>query len=76
MSIKRRFLIAISIVIAVFTVIVGIVTSVSIKSDIDHQIQTQIDQTSKRLLDIFTVTDSLMSERVILGVCRQFPFPQ
>lgn len=64
MSIKRRFLIAISIVIAVFTVIVGIVTSVSIKSDIDHQIQTQIDQTSKRLLDIFTVTDSLMSERV------------
>ncbi len=64
MSIKRKFLIAISVVIALFTVIICVITFSAIKSDIDEQISSQVDETTNRLLNIFTVTDTIMSERV------------
>ena len=64
MSIKRKFLISISAVIALFTIVICIVTVSAIKTDIDERITSQVDATTNRLLNIFTVTDSIMSERV------------
>ena len=64
MSIQRKFLIAISIVIAFFTLVVGIITFSALTSDIEEQVEDQVSQASSRLLNIFDVTDTLMSERV------------
>ena len=65
MSIQRKFLIAITVVIAAFAVVIAIITSISASSEAEDKISQQKDQLSARLTNILTVTDSLMHERVV-----------
>ncbi|TPV56120.1 methyl-accepting chemotaxis protein [Aestuariibacter sp. GS-14] len=64
MSIQRKFLAAISTVIAVFALVIAGITVITTTSSVDEQVSTQKQQTADRLLNILTVTDSLMHERV------------
>ena len=65
MSIQRKFLIAITVVIAAFAVVIAIITSISASSEAEDKISQQKEQLSARLTNILTVTDSLMHERVV-----------
>ncbi|GGF74593.1 methyl-accepting chemotaxis protein [Alteromonas lipolytica] len=65
MSIQRKFLIAITVVIAAFSVVIAIITSISASSEAEDKINEQKQQLSARLTNILTVTDSLMHERVV-----------
>ena len=64
MSIQRKFLAAISIVIAVFALVIAGVTVFTTASSVDEQVEKQKQQVADRLLNILTVTDSLIQERV------------
>ncbi|MCP3864980.1 MAG: methyl-accepting chemotaxis protein [Aestuariibacter sp.] len=64
MSIRRKFLAAISIVIAVFALVIAGVTVFTTASSVDEQVAKQKQQVADRLLNILTVTDSLIQERV------------
>ncbi|MBL53118.1 MAG: methyl-accepting chemotaxis protein [Alteromonadaceae bacterium] len=64
MSIRRKFLAAISIVIAVFALVIAGVTVFTTASSVDEQVEKQKQQVADRLLNILTVTDSLIQERV------------
>ena len=65
MSIQRKFLIAITVVIAAFAVVIAFITSISASSEAEDKISQQKEQLSARLTNILTVTDSLMHERVV-----------
>lgn len=65
MSIQRKFLVAITVVIAAFSVVIAIITSVSASSEAEDKINQQKEQLSARLTNILTVTDALMHERVV-----------
>ena len=64
MSIQRKFLAAISIVIAVFALVIAGITVFTTASSVDEQVAKQKQQVADRLLNILTVTDSLIQERV------------
>ena len=64
MSIQRKFLLAISTVIALLALIIAIVTVFTTSSSISSQIQDQKKETGDRLINILQVTDTLMLERV------------
>lgn len=64
MSIQRKFLAAISAVIAAFAIVIAIITVFTTASSVDDQVEKQKQQVADRLLNILTVTDSLMHERV------------
>jgi methyl-accepting chemotaxis protein len=64
MSIQRKFLLAISTVIALLALIIAIVTVFTTSSSISSQIQDQKEETGDRLINILQVTDTLMLERV------------
>lgn len=64
MSIQRKFLAAISIVIAVFALVIAGITVFTTASSVDEQVEKQKQQVADRLLNILTVTDSLIQERV------------
>ncbi|NVK55685.1 MAG: Cache 3/Cache 2 fusion domain-containing protein [Alteromonadaceae bacterium] len=65
MSIQRKFFMAIAVVIFVFSMAVAIITALSASTTITEQIAKQKQQTADRLINILTVTDSLMHERVV-----------
>lgn len=65
MSIQRKFLIAITIVIAAFSILIAIITVGSTSSSIEEEITRQKQKTADRLTNILTITDSLMHERVV-----------
>ena len=64
MSIQRKFLLAITTVIALLALIIAIVTVFTTSSTISSQIQDQKKETGDRLINILQVTDTLMLERV------------
>ena len=64
MSIQRKFLVSISAVIVCFAVIISIITVFTTSSNISSQIQVQKKDTADRLINILTVTDAIMLERV------------
>ena len=64
MSIQRKFLFSIAAVIGLFAVIVSIVTVLTTSASISNQVQDQKDSTADRLVNILTVTDAIMLERV------------
>ncbi|GFD74102.1 Cache 3/Cache 2 fusion domain-containing protein [Alteromonas marina] len=64
MSIQRKFLFSIAAVIGLFAIIVAIVTVLTTSASISNQVQEQKDTTADRLVNILTVTDAIMLERV------------
>ena len=64
MSIQRKFLVFISAVIVCFAVVISIITVFTTSSNISNQIQVQKKDTADRLINILTVTDAIMLERV------------
>ncbi|MDY6977270.1 MAG: Cache 3/Cache 2 fusion domain-containing protein [Pseudomonadota bacterium] len=64
MSIQRKFLFSISAVIALFALIVAIITVVTTSSSISELVKDQKRSTADRLVNILTVTDAIMLERV------------
>lgn len=64
MSIQRKFLIYTSAVIGVLALIIAVITVFKTSSDVSSQINEQKKNTADRLVNILTVTDSIMLERV------------
>ena len=64
MSIQRKFLFSIAAVIGLFAIIVAIVTVLTTSASISNQVQEQKNTTADRLVNILTVTDAIMLERV------------
>ncbi|WP_334048761.1 methyl-accepting chemotaxis protein [Alteromonas gracilis] len=64
MSIQRKFLFSIAAVIGLFAIIVAIVTVLTTSASISNQVQEQKVTTADRLVNILTVTDAIMLERV------------
>ena len=64
MSIQRKFLFSVSAVIALFALIVAIITVVTTSSSISELVKEQKKNTADRLVNILTVTDAIMLERV------------
>ncbi|APD86658.1 methyl-accepting chemotaxis protein [Alteromonas sp. Mex14] len=64
MSIQRKFLFSIAAVIGLFAIIVAIVTVLTTSASISNQVQEQKTTTADRLVNILTVTDAIMLERV------------
>ena len=64
MSIQRKFLFSISAVIALFALIVAVATVITTSSNVSTLVQEQKKNTADRLVNILTVTDSIMLERV------------
>ena len=64
MSIQRKFLIYTSAVIGVLALIIAVITVFKTSSDVSSQISEQKKNTADRLVNILTVTDSIMLERV------------
>lgn len=64
MSIQRKFLLAISTVIALLALLIAIVTVFTTSASITQQIQAQKKETGDRLINILQVTDTLILERV------------
>jgi len=64
MSIQRKFLLAICSVIALLALVIAIITVVTTSSSVVKQIDTQKQNTADRLVNILTVTDSIVLERV------------
>ena len=64
MSIQRKFLFSISAVIALFALIVAVVTVITTSSNVSTLVEEQKKSTADRLVNILTVTDSIMLERV------------
>tara|TARA_A200000159_G_scaffold2694_1_gene2807 strand:- start:232 stop:864 length:633 start_codon:yes stop_codon:yes gene_type:complete len=64
MSIQRKFLFSISAVIALLALIVATATVITTSSTISDQVQEQKSNTADRLVNILTITDAIMLERV------------
>ncbi|NDW16040.1 HAMP domain-containing protein [Alteromonas genovensis] len=64
MSIQRKFLLAICSVIALLALVIAIITVVTTSSNVVKQIETQKQNTADRLVNILTVTDAIVLERV------------
>jgi methyl-accepting chemotaxis protein len=64
MSIQRKFLFSISAVIALLALIVATATVITRSSTISDQVQEQKSNTADRLVNILTITDAIMLERV------------
>ncbi|AFV85971.1 Cache 3/Cache 2 fusion domain-containing protein [Alteromonas mediterranea] len=64
MSIQRKFLFSISAVIALLALIVATATVITTSSAISDQVQEQKSNTADRLVNILTITDAIMLERV------------
>jgi len=64
MSIQRKFLLAVTVVISCFAIVIAIITVFTTSSTISQQIQLQKKETADRLNNILTVTDAIMLERV------------
>ncbi|MEC7135030.1 MAG: Cache 3/Cache 2 fusion domain-containing protein, partial [Pseudomonadota bacterium] len=64
MSIQRKFLFSISAVIALFALIVAVATVITTSSNVSTLVHEQKKNTADRLVNILTVTDSIMLERV------------
>ncbi|GFD67786.1 Cache 3/Cache 2 fusion domain-containing protein [Alteromonas sp. KUL106] len=64
MSIQRKFLFSIAAVIGLFAAIVAIVTVLTTSASISKQVQDQKNSAADRLVNILTVTDAIMLERV------------
>lgn len=64
MSIQRKFLFSISAVIALFALIVAVATVITTSSNVSTLVQEQKKNTADRLVNILTVTDTIMLERV------------
>jgi Na+-transporting NADH:ubiquinone oxidoreductase subunit NqrC len=64
MSIQRKFLLAVTAVIACFALVIALITVFTTSSAITQQIVQQKKETADRLNNILTVTDAIMLERV------------
>lgn len=64
MSILKKFILFISSMIFVATILLAIINALSVSADINQQVNNAKEQTASELLNILDVTDSLMSERV------------
>lgn len=64
MSIQRKFLLAICSVIALLALFIAIITVVTTSSSVLKQIESQKQNTADRLVNILTVTDAIVLERV------------
>lgn len=64
MSLQRKFLIATSMVIIGFSVIIGIYTVVITKDNIHSQVQNKKETVTSELFSMLKITDSIMSDRV------------
>lgn len=64
MSIQRKFLLAVTVVISCFAIVIAIITVFTTSSTISQQILLQKKETADRLNNILTVTDAIMLERV------------
>jgi methyl-accepting chemotaxis protein len=64
MSIQRKFLLAICSVIAFLALVIAIITVVTTSSSVVKQIEIQKQNTADRLVNILTVTDAIVLERV------------
>lgn len=64
MSIQRKFLFSISAVIALLALIVARAAVITRSSTISDQVQEQKSNTADRLVNILTITDAIMLERV------------
>jgi len=64
MSIQRKFLLALTAVITVLSLVIAVATVVTASTTIANEIQSQKKNTAERLINILEVTDSIMLERV------------
>jgi len=64
MSIQRKFLFSISAVITLFALIVAVITVITTSSSVTSLVEEQKKSTADRLVNILTITDSIMLERV------------
>ncbi|BFT29956.1 hypothetical protein D210916BOD24_11320 [Alteromonas sp. D210916BOD_24] len=64
MSIQRKFLFALTTVIAILSLLIAVITVFTTSTTITDQIQVQKKDTAERLINILEVTDALMLERV------------
>ncbi len=64
MSLQRKFLIAISMVIVGFSIIIGIYTLIITSNSIREQANKQKEVVSSELLSMLKITDDIMSDRV------------
>lgn len=65
MSIKRKFLFAISAVIAFIALMIAGMTIMTTSQSVQEEIEQQKRKTADRLINILSITDTIMQERVV-----------